>query len=230
MARVLLIERDSVEAAALARYLSAEGHLVHVASSGKIGVTQTLEQQPELVIVASALPDLAGTEVCRTLRGTREVRGVPVMILGARDDEIDRVVAFEVGADDFVPKPYSQRELSLRIRAILRRGNRVEPARPPTRVGLLSVDPDRHRALVKGSEVPLSALEFKLLSALYERQNRVQTRTALLGEVWCGVSGVSLRTVDACVKRLRHKLGDAGGYIQTVRGVGYRFIVQNDTV
>jgi two-component system phosphate regulon response regulator PhoB len=226
MGRVLLIERDSVEAALLVETLAAAGHVVSVTPSGRDGLDRVRAEQPELVIVAAALTDMPGTDVCRAIRGARETRAVPVMILGAKNEEIERVVAFEVGADDFVVKPYSLRELGLRVRAILRRKSRADAPFVPSQVGVLALDPERHRAAVNGADVALSALEFKLLSTLYERQNRVQTRAALLGDVWCGANGVSLRTVDACVKRLRQKLGDAGAYIQTVRGVGYRFIVQ----
>jgi two-component system phosphate regulon response regulator PhoB len=141
----------------------------------------------------------------------------------AKGEEIDRVVGFEVGADDYVVKPFSVRELILRIRALLRRVNRVEGEPSLIRFGRLKIDRDAHRAWVDDVEIGLTALEFRLLHAFMSRKGRVQTRDALLSDVWGIEAEVTTRTVDTHVKRLREKLGTAGAYLETVRGVGYRF-------
>jgi two-component system phosphate regulon response regulator PhoB len=176
------------------------------------------------VLIDYQLPDMSGTEVCRAIRADRSTRSLPIVLLSSRDDEIDRVVGFEVGADDVVIKPPLVRELALRVRAILRRlhhGPSVTAG--GASIGELKLDVEAHRVMVAGEEAPLSALEFKLLTTLYESRGRVRTRSSLLDAVWGDNDAVSTRTVDACVKRLRQKLGRAGNLIETVRGVGYRF-------
>jgi two-component system phosphate regulon response regulator PhoB len=146
-------------------------------------------------------------------------------MLTAKDDEIDRVVGFEVGADDYVTKPFSVRELMLRIRAVLRRSRDVStPAAPAKRAqfGRLQLDTDAHQVWVDAQEIVLTALEFRLLTTLLDRRGRVQTRTTLLEDVWGIHADITTRTVDTHVKRLREKLGAAGDYVETIRGVGYR--------
>ena len=174
------------------------------------------------------LPDLSGTEICRRLRDQERTRDIPVIMCTAKGEEIDRVVGFEVGADDYVVKPFSVRELVLRIRALLRRANRIEGEPSLIRFGRLKIDRDAHRAWVDDAEIGLTALEFRLLHAFVSRRGRVQTRDALLSDVWGIEADVTTRTVDTHVKRLREKLGDAGMYIETLRGVGYRFKDQPD--
>ena len=150
------------------------------------------------------------------------------MMVTAKGEEIDRVVGFELGADDYVVKPYSTRELMLRMQVILRRAQTKEPEAEPNRVmsrfGKLAIDREAYRVWVSGQEVTLTALEFRLLCTLFDRKNRVQSRASLLDEVWGASEDMATRTVDTHVKRLREKLGEAGDYIETVRGVGYRFI------
>ena len=228
MARILVIDGADAEMDTLAAQLTRSGHDVGRATTGQEGMRRVQEDRPDLLLIDLGLPDATGTELVRAIRGDSVVKGVPIIMLSDRDDEIDRVVAFEVGVDDFVKKPFSVRELVLRVRAILRRRRRVEQLATVTTVGGLQLDPVAHRVTVASEEVMLSALEFKLLATLYQRRNRVQTRSALLEEVWGASDGVSVRTVDACVKRLRQKLGAAGPYIQTVRGVGYRFIASDE--
>jgi two-component system phosphate regulon response regulator PhoB len=157
------------------------------------------------------------------LRDQERTRDIPVIMCTAKGEEIDRVVGFEVGADDYIVKPFSVRELVLRIRALLRRVNRVEGEPSLIRFGRLRIDRDAHRAWVDEIEVALTALEFRLLHAFMSRKGRVQTRDALLSDVWGIEAEVTTRTVDTHVKRLREKLGEAGMYIETLRGVGYRF-------
>ena len=220
----MVVDRDVTEVRELSRILTNAGHEVASVTSGELALRAVRERRPDLLLIDPALPDLTGSEVCRTLRADPVLGRLPIIVLSESDDEIDRVVAFEVGADDFVTKPYSHRELVLRVRAILRRRRRNDELEGPASVGALEIDPAAHRVAVGNVEIILSALEFKLLATLYQRRDRVQTREVLLEEVWGGADGVGLRTVDACVKRLRQKLGSAGALVETVRGVGYRFV------
>jgi two-component system phosphate regulon response regulator PhoB len=168
------------------------------------------------------LPDVSGNEVCKQLKRNEQTSGIPVMMITARGEEIDRVLGFELGADDYVVKPFSVRELMLRVQAILRR-NTTREGQPRAKFGQLRIDREAHRVWVGETEITLTALEFRLLLALFDGRNRVQTRTILLDGVWGIDAEVTTRTVDTHVKRLRQKLGDAGDYIETIRGVGYRF-------
>lgn len=193
------------------------------ASGGQEGLRLAREEPPDLVLLDLMLPDLPGTEVCRTLKREPATQGAAVVMVTAKGEEIDRVVGFELGADDYVVKPFSVRELLLRVQAILRRSWSEQPVAPTFEFGCLRVDREAHRVWVTNKEVELTALEFKLLTTLHDRRNRVQTRGALLSDVWGIDADITTRTVDTHVKRLREKLGAAGEYIETVRGVGYRF-------
>jgi two-component system phosphate regulon response regulator PhoB len=226
---VLVIE-DEVDLATTVEYnLRSEGFEVRLASSGRAGLASaTTEPLPDVIVLDLMLPDLSGIEICRRLRDQERTRNIPVIMCTAKGEEIDRVVGFEVGADDYVVKPFSVRELILRIRALLRRVNRVEGEPSVIRFGRLKIDRDAHRAWVDDAELGLTALEFRLLHAFVSRKGRVQTRDALLSDVWGVEAEVTTRTVDTHVKRLREKLGEAGAYIETLRGVGYRFKDQPD--
>ena len=229
MARVLVIE-DETDLRDLLQYnLKAAGYEVEVAVDGASGVALARTHLPDLVLLDIMLPDTTGLDVCRLLKSQPETRDVQVVMVTAKGEEIDRVVGFELGADDYVVKPFSTRELLLRVQAVLRR--RLASGAAPThddaaavRFGCLVMERDAHRAWVSGAEVQLTALEFKLLGTLYERRDRVQTRGSLLEDVWGASADMATRTVDTHVKRLREKLGAAGDYIETVRGVGYRFL------
>jgi len=226
MARVLVIEDEQDLQKVLAYNLKQAGHEVLSALRGQGGLKLAREKSPDFVILDLMLPDLAGTEICKALKRDPRTKGIPVLMLTAKGEEIDRVVGFELGADDYVVKPFSVRELLLRIEAILRRSQGEAAAGQSFEFGLLRVDRDAHRVWVEGKEVELTALEFKLLTTLHDRGNRVQSRTVLLDDVWDIEAAVTTRTVDTHVKRLREKLGPAGDYIETVRGVGYRFAEQ----
>jgi two-component system phosphate regulon response regulator PhoB len=205
--------------------LKQAGHDIVATKLGAEGLRFAREQRPDLVLLDLMLPDVSGTEVCKQLKESPQTKGVPVMMLTAKGEEIDRVVGFELGADDYVVKPFSVRELLLRIQAILRRGkSETREAEPTVEFGRLRIDRGAHRAWVDGVEIELTALEFKLLVTLYDRRNRVQTRTALLDDVWGIQADITTRTVDTHVKRLREKLEGARDYVETVRGVGYRFV------
>lgn len=204
--------------------LEKEGFRTLVADGGRQALSlASSDPRPDLIVLDLMLPDMSGTEVCRQLRQSSETKRIPILMLTAKADAIDRVVGFEVGADDYVTKPFSPRELVLRIKAILRRAQPGEEESNHLRFGMLQVDVSGHRVWVRDEEVTLTALEFRLLTTLIKRRGRVQTREELLSHVWEMNGDVTTRTVDTHVRRLRKKLGPASEYVETLRGVGYRF-------
>jgi len=223
---ILIVEDERDLAATLEYNLKKEGYETRVAYNGRDALElANRNPRPHLVLLDLMLPDMSGIEVCRRLRASSSLCDISILMLTAKGEEIDRIVGFEVGADDYMVKPFSVRELLLRIRAVLRR---LEPSRSassaaPSKFGTLTVDESAHRAWVDEEEVVLTALEFKLLTTFLSRKGRVQTRETLLIDVWEMHGDLSTRTVDTHVKRLREKLGSASNYIETVRGVGYRF-------
>jgi len=223
MPSILVIEDEPDLRDVLDFNLRQAGHEVQLAGRAGEGLKAAKQRLPDLVILDLMLPDRPGTDVCRELRGDPATRAIPIMMLTARGEEIDRVVGFELGADDYVTKPFSMRELLLRIQAILRRAKGEVEESTVVRFGRLKIDKAAHRVWVDDHEIELTSLEFKLLVMLHERKNRVQTRESLLEEVWGLASDITTRTVDTHVKRLREKLGEAADYIETVRGAGYRF-------
>ena len=177
-----------------------------------------------LILLDLMLPDGSGLDLCKKIKGNPETESIPIIILTAKDDEVDRVVGFELGADDYVTKPFSVRELILRIKAVLKRGQKKEDVVEVGRqFGDLSIDVESHEVNVNNNQIDLTALEFRLLRQLVDRRGRVQSRDQLLSEVWGYSSEVTTRTVDTHIKRLREKLGPMGKYVQTIRGVGYKF-------
>jgi two-component system, OmpR family, phosphate regulon response regulator PhoB len=223
MASIVVIEDEKDLQKVLDYNLRQAGHQVWTASRGRDGLRLARQHHPDMVLLDLMLPDIPGMEVCRSLRAAPETAGIRVMMLTARGEEIDRVLGFELGADDYVVKPFSVRELLLRIQSVLRRGGPGSPASSLVRFGALRLDREAHRTWVEDTEVELTALEFRLLLALHDHRNRVLTREALLDDVWGIDADITTRTVDTHVKRLREKLALAGRYIETVRGVGYRF-------
>ncbi|MBI5501307.1 MAG: response regulator [Deltaproteobacteria bacterium] len=223
MARILIVEDERDLQAVLEYNFRQAGHEVLQALRGEEGLRLARQHRPDLICLDIMLPDVPGTDICRQLKNDAATREIPVLMLTAKGEEIDRVVGFELGADDYVVKPFSVRELLLRIQAILRRAGGEVETRPLIEFGRLRVDRDAHRVWVDEGEVQLTAMEFKLLLTLHERRDRVQSREVLLDVVWGIQADVTTRTVDTHVKRLREKLGPAGVYVETVRGVGYRF-------
>lgn len=222
---ILIVDDEPDLVSALGFAFRREGFQVRVAHTGTAALQEARrEPLPELVLLDLMLPDIQGTEVCRRLKGDALTEEIPVIMLTARAEEIDRVVGFEVGADDYVSKPFSTRELVLRVRAVLRRARPRKDSRAIVEFGVLRVDEAGHQVWVDGEERPLTALEFRLLTTFLSRRGRAQTREALLDEVWGASTAVTTRTVDTHVKRLRQKLGTAGEYIQTIRGVGYKLV------
>jgi two-component system phosphate regulon response regulator PhoB len=225
MAPVVLIIEDEPDLAANLEYnFTQAGYTPRLAGTVKEALALAAQSPaPDLVLLDLMLPDGSGVDVCRHLKSTDTSRHIPVVMLTAKGEEMDRVVGFEVGADDYVVKPFSVRELLLRVRAVLRRHQMTGPREEDQVVfGLLTIDSAAHRVWVNRDEVNLTALEFRLVTTLIARRGRVQTRDTLLRDVWDITADVTTRTVDTHVKRLRQKLGPAGDYIETVRGVGYR--------
>lgn len=229
LASILIVDDEPDLLSTLEYNFKREGFNTHTATNGQDACALlTGGHSFDLVILDLMLPDMSGTEICRNLRADGTTRHVPVIMLTARGEEIDRVVGFEMGADDYVVKPFSVRELILRVRAILRRRNVESTADElcdgkAMLFGPLKVDTVAHSVWVAGDDVKLTALEFRLLATFLTRKGRVQTRDTLLSDVWGIQADVTTRTVDTHVKRLREKLGEAGQYIETLRGVGYRF-------
>ncbi len=183
---------------------------------------------PDLILLDLMLPDGSGLDFCKRIKSKDKFNNIPIIILTAKDDEVDKVVGFELGADDYVTKPFSVRELILRIKAILKRktisshSENVD-SNESKEFGKLKIDADSHEVFIDNNEIILTALEFKLLKHLVDRRGRVQTRDQLLSDVWGYSAQITTRTVDTHVKRLREKLGIMGKHVETIRGVGYRF-------
>jgi two-component system phosphate regulon response regulator PhoB len=225
VATVLVIDDERDLLSVLDFNLRGAGLDTLLASTGQQALSTLRRRVPDLVVLDLMLPDLPGTEVYRELKADPRTRRVPVIMLTAKGEEIDRVVGFELGADDYVTKPFSVRELILRVKSILRRTSAGPPADDaPEAVGPIHVDPQAHRCFVDGVEVELTLLEFKLLTTFMARLGRVQSREQLLADVWEMSSDVETRTVDTHVKRLREKLGSGRALLETVRGIGYRLV------
>ena len=221
--KLLVVEDERDLQRVLSYNFKQAGFDVVTASNGETALRAVKEEPFDLILLDLMLPDMSGTEVCKRLKQNPQTANIPVMMVTAKGEEIDRIVGFELGADDYVVKPFSVRELVLRVRSILRRADPAAQAPDRFEVDKLKVDRAAHRVWVEGREVALTALELRLLVMLYDRRGRVQSRELLLDEVWGADSDVTARNVDTHVKRAREKLGPAGEYIETVRGVGYRF-------
>jgi len=221
---VLVVEDEDSLATLLQYNLQKEGYEVSLAGDGEEALVMVDERLPDLIVLDWMLPKVSGIEVCRRLRQRNETRNVPIIMLTARGEETDRVRGLDTGADDYVVKPFSPKELVARVRAVLRR-SRPGPAAPPLAFGALVVDVGTHQVFVGGEPVTLTPKEFDLLRALAEAQGRVLSREFLLDRVWGYTrSGeIESRTVDVHVRRLRMKLGAEGMRIRTVKSVGYRF-------
>ena len=220
--KVVIIEDEKDLAELLAFNLGKEGWQTIIAPDGRSGFEQVTAELPDIVILDLMLPEISGTEVCKLLRKQESTAAIPVIMVTAKGEEIDRVVGFEVGADDYLVKPFSSRELLLRIKAILRRSTPDQKSEKNLHLGSLTVDPSRHRVTVAAEEITLTSTEYKLLMVLAERPGRVQNRERLLQDVWGYSSEADTRTVDTHITRLRAKLGAAGEMIVTVRGFGYK--------
>ena len=222
--KILIIEDEPDIRKTLEYNISREGYKVVSASSLSEGKEQINSSDFSLILLDLMLPDGSGLDLCREIKSDKDKSSTPIIILTAKDDEVDKVVGFELGADDYVTKPFSIRELILRIKAILKRGeSKKETLEVQRQFGELTMDIDSHEVFVNNEQIILTALEFRLLRQLVDRRGRVQSRDQLLSDVWGYSSEVTTRTVDTHIKRLREKLGTMGKYVQTIRGVGYKF-------
>lgn len=220
--RILIVEDDKHISKLVKYNLEKAGFECEVVITGEDAL-EALDQRPfHLIILDIMLPKMDGFETCRHIRENKRFSSIPVIMLTAKGEEVDRVVGLELGADDYIVKPFSPRELLLRIKAILRRGQAKSPGKDILGVGNLVIDIPRHRVMIDQKEVPLTAMEFKLLVTLLESRGRVQTRDRLLNDVWDIEADVTTRTIDTHVRNLRKKLGKMGKLIQTVRGYGYK--------
>jgi len=220
---VLVVEDDSDILNLLKYNLQSAGFDVLASDNGYDGLAVAKGKLPDLIVLDLMLPGLDGLEVCRELKRSAETKNIPVIILTARGDEIDRIVGLELGADDYVVKPFSPREFMLRVKAVLRRSTADESGVSIWQDGSLRVDMAAHKASIDGDEMELTATEFKLLVELIRNKGKVQTRDQLLDKVWGYQFEGYARTVDTHVRRLRQKLGIYSERVETVRGVGYRF-------
>jgi two-component system phosphate regulon response regulator PhoB len=219
--KILIVEDESDVAELLALNLRKAGFRILTATDGEGGLQKAREERPDFIILDLMLPKMSGLEVCKILKSDTATRHIPNLMLTAKAEEIDRVVGLEFGADDYVTKPFSPREIVLRIGAIIRRAG-AKGLEEHLAVGPIMIDAARHVVSVNGKRVNLTGLEFKLLQTLMQRRGRVQARDRLLNDVWGYESVIDTRTVDTHVRRLRKKLGKAADVIESVRGFGYR--------
>lgn len=225
MAKTILVVDDEPDLVEVVRYNLEQAHYrVVTAASGSAALRQTRKASPDLIVLDIMLPDLFGTEVCRTLRADLRTRAIPILFLSAKGEEVDRIVGLELGADDYLTKPFSPRELVLRVGAILRRAATGDATVAGSVVtsGAIRLDPEAHQVWVEGAEVDLTATEFRLLETLLRHPGRVFSRDQLLDQVWGITAEVTTRTVDTHINRLRDRLGPQAERVETVRGVGYR--------
>ena len=221
MQYILVIEDDLAISDLISYNLKQEKFGVYRAGSGEEGLKIAEQKRPSLVILDLMLPGIGGLDVCKRLKSDDRTRSIPVIILTARSEEVDRVVGFEVGADDYVTKPFSPRELALRVKAVLKRGEVVKAVEKTTVFKDMTVDPSRHSVFIGKKELELTLIEFKLLQYLLANKDRVISRDTILNSVWGYSADVFSRTVDTHITRLREKLGAYSRYLRSVRGVGY---------
>jgi DNA-binding response OmpR family regulator len=221
----ILVVDDEPEAVELVEFnLKQAGFDVAVAADGAEALKKSRTLMPTLIVLDLMLPEVDGLEVCKMLRRDSATAKVPIIMLTAKAAEIDRILGLELGADDYITKPFSPRELVLRVKRILQRGAAPDQEQERLKFGELLIDGPRHLVNWRGKKVDLTATEFKLLMLLAQRRGRVQSRDQLLRDVWDYQSAIDTRTVDTHMRRLREKLGAASKYLDTVRGVGYRFV------
>ena len=224
MSQKIYIVEDEPDIRETLKYnFSNEGFQVFTAPDGEEALSNIKNVLPDVLILDLMLPGVSGLDVCKSIRADDDIRDMSIIMLTAKGEEIDRVIGFELGADDYVTKPFSVRELILRVKVLLKKQRESLVENKLVTFGPIRIDLDAHELKINDKEIVLTALEFKLLQHLVKRKGRVQTREQLLGDVWGYSSEVTTRTVDTHIKRLREKLGNTSDYIQTIRGVGYRF-------
>jgi DNA-binding response OmpR family regulator len=221
--KILVVDDEPDALEVLGFKLREAGYVPVFAQDGARALAAVRAERPALVVLDLMLPEVDGLEVCKLLRRDPATAAIPILMLTARAAEMDRIVGLELGADDYVTKPFSPRELVLRIKKLLARASQADDPAAHLRIGPLDLDVAHHSATVSGRALTLTATEFKLLEVLARRRGRVQTRDRLLQDVWGYENPIDTRTVDTHIRRLREKLGAAADYLETVRGVGYRF-------
>jgi DNA-binding response OmpR family regulator len=226
--KILIIEDDKHISKLVKYNLEKNGYDPTVVEDGEEALEILSKQNADLIVLDIMLPKMDGFEVCRLIKQNPKLKNIPIIMLTAKGEEVDRIVGLELGADDYVVKPFSPRELILRIKAILKRGKIEESAKDIIERGSLVINIPKHVVTVNNKEIELTPIEFKLLVTLIERKGRIQSRDQLLSDVWDMHADVFTRTVDTHIKRLREKLGKIGNKIETVRGLGYRFKEEDD--
>ena len=221
--KILVVDDEPDALEVLGFKLKEAGYAPLFAKDGNRAITAARDERPALIVLDLMLPEVDGLEVCKILRRDPGPASIPIIMLTARAAEMDRVLGLELGADDYVTKPFSPRELILRIKKLLARAKAADELAANLRFGELEIDASRHQVSVAGVAVELTATEFKLLEVLARRRGRVQTRDRLLQDVWGYENPIDSRTVDTHMRRLREKIGVAADYLETIRGVGYRF-------
>ncbi|MEI8090171.1 MAG: response regulator transcription factor [Opitutaceae bacterium] len=224
--KILLVDDEPDALEILGFKLRQAGYNALLAKDGARAIALARDERPALIVLDLMLPEVDGLEVCKILRRDPNTAAIPIIMLTARAAEMDRVLGLELGADDYVTKPFSPRELLLRIKKLLVRNQSSEDNSAELRMGELTLDVGRHEVTVAGEPLVLTATEFKLLEILIRRRGRVQTRDRLLQDVWGYDNPIDSRTVDTHMRRLREKLGDIARYLETVRGVGYRCLAE----
>jgi len=221
--KILIAEDEADVQELVSLHLRNAGFVPMNAENGPEAIRRAREEMPNLIVLDIMMAGMNGLEVCKLLKADMATSRIPLIMLTAKAEEPDRIVGLELGADDYMTKPFSPRELVLRVKSVLRRSNPEAGQEPAQlRAGVIAIDRERHIVRVRGKQVDLTATEFKLLSLLIERRGRVQSRDGLLNEVWGYESVIDTRTVDTHVRRLREKLGPGSDCIETIRGFGYR--------
>jgi len=223
MKSVLMIEDEKDIVDLVEYHLKQSGFSVTSALDGSTGLERARKKKPDLIILDLMLPGMDGKDICRSLKSNPLTQSIPILMLTAKAEETDRLIGFELGADDYVTKPFSPKELVLRVKAILRRKEADHEGEKVIQIGNLMIDIDRHHVSIKKNSIDLTSTEFKLLVELATKKGRVQTREHLLDRVWGYTYEGYARTVDTHIRRLREKMGSHGDSIETIRGVGYRF-------
>jgi two-component system phosphate regulon response regulator PhoB len=221
--KILVVDDEPDALEVLGFKLKEAGYAPLFAKDGTRALALARDEHPALIVLDLMLPEIDGLEVCKILRRDQGTAMIPILMLTAKAAEMDRVVGLELGADDYVTKPFSPRELVLRIKKLLARVRASDEPTPQLRIGSLAIDVPRHAVTLDGADISLTATEFKLLELLARRRGRVQTREQLLQDVWGYDNPIESRTVDTHMRRLREKIGQAADYLETIRGVGYRF-------
>ena len=225
IAKILIVEDEPDIRDTLSYNFEKEGFKVLSSPNGKSALKLLESNEPNIVILDLMLPDMSGLDICRQIKNDKKLSDTSIIMLTAKSEEVDRIVGFELGADDYVTKPFSVRELILRVKVLIKKHTTTEHKDTSISLGSIYMNLDAHVVKINKKDIILTALEFKLLRHLLQRKGRVQTRDQLLGDVWGYSSEVTTRTVDTHIKRLREKLGVVADYIQTIRGVGYKFTI-----